>query len=218
MINNVIAFVSIGAVFSIVWAFKNVLDKDRTLNKFPWLANKIFRGLAGLASCCLIFIAFIPEYSVSAFLSFLVTMISLLFYVTDQLRKQSYVDLVFESIDSNIFLSIPSSHYIQVQPGFFDRTILGKKDLIDKAELKHEKALEKIDFESNSVLFVKFTKNGFFDQHSTPTICTIWVLEGMIEINNKNYKQGESIILQGNESRYLKGIKPGLLLATIANS
>ena len=216
VLNNLISILSIGAVLSTIWAFKGVLDKEQSLSKNPWIANKLFRVLSGLALCSLVFIAFTPKYSNISFVVFLILAFSILFFVTDKLKKQSYIGLKFEQVSIDTFLSIPSSHYVQVQPGFFDRTVLHPDDMNSGREYEFKEILKTLDFDNNIVLFVEYTSNGFFEKHATQTTCTIWNLKGKIAINGDIYLEGDFVELKPGQVRDLKGIENGLLLATIA--
>lgn len=92
---------SLSMAFSIVFIFKEILDKKETIIQYPWLASKVFRLLSGLTLCSLFFIAFQPTKAMYPFLVFIISLSFVLCYVMYDLQKKGYLKLTITM--KNIF-------------------------------------------------------------------------------------------------------------------
>ena len=118
-------------------------------------------------------------------------------------------------IDGKSYIAIPSEDYIEVAPGVFDRRVLHKDDIKFEHEESFRELLEKMDFESKHVLFVRFGFGSIFQPHYHLTDEEIYLINGSYESNGNIYKPGSFHYIPANQIHNWNTIEGGLALLTL---
>lgn len=117
-------------------------------------------------------------------------------------------------LSSEAYISIPSSTYVEVASGIFDRIIENPTDIKFKEEEEFADKIAKMDFVNNFVLMVKFNQEGFFTSHYHLTEETIHCLKGSYigDTSGTIFRKGDVQIIPPREVHVFKPISPGFAL------
>lgn len=81
-------------------------------------------------------------------------------------------------IGQNTFISLSSDSYVEVAPGIFQRVLTEPDDIKFDTERPFQQDIRRSDFESNLVIFVRFTHGNAMKPHYHMTLQRIRCLAG----------------------------------------